>query len=122
MLVFGNACWALSFPTMKAMTLLHQPLLPHSSSWFITGLTLMFRFALATLVMLVICSRTLRNLTALEIWQGAGLGLFAGVGFSYPGDTSHQFRHRGFLFPCRGSSILSESRHGSEITRVVATP
>ena len=34
MLVLANACWALSFPTMKALTLLQQPLLPESSSWF----------------------------------------------------------------------------------------
>jgi len=86
MLVLGNACWALSFPTMKAMTLLQQPLLPHSSSWFITGVTLTIRFGIATLVMLAVCSRTLRNITALELWQGAGLGLFAGVGLVFQMD------------------------------------
>ena len=86
MLLLANACWALSFPTMKALTLFAQPLLPQSSSWFIACLTLTIRFALAAVVMLMICGRTLAQITRLEIWQGMGLGLFAGAGLIFQMD------------------------------------
>src|SRR5436309_594205 len=86
MLLLANACWALSFPTMKALTLFAQPLLPQSSSWFIASLTLTIRFALAAVVMLMICGRTLAQITRLEIWQGLGLGLFAGAGLIFQMD------------------------------------
>src|SRR6266700_3164083 len=86
MLVLANACWALSFPTMKALTLFQQPLLPESSSWFIAALTLTTRFALAAVVVLLVCARTLAQFTWLEIWEGFGLGLFAGVGLIFQMD------------------------------------
>jgi len=36
--------------------------------------------------MLVVCSRTLKNLTAFEVWQGSVLGLFAGIGLVFQMD------------------------------------
>lgn len=86
MLVIANACWALSFPTMKALTLLQQPLLPNSSSWFVASSALTLRFSLATLIMFLLCARSLRQLTALELWQGLGLGVFASVGLIFQMD------------------------------------
>lgn len=86
MLVLANACWALSFPTMKALALWQQPLLPTSSSWFIAATTISIRFALAALVMLALCAPTLRKLTRLEIWEGAGLGAFGSVGLIFQMD------------------------------------
>src|SRR5881409_150495 len=86
MLVLANACWALSFPTMKALTLLQQPLLPQSSTWFIASLTVSIRFALAALVVLLMCARTLRQIRWWEVWQGFGLGLFAGIGLIFQMD------------------------------------
>ena len=86
MLVVGNACWALSFPTMKAMAYLQQPLLPESSSWFIASMTLIVRFGLAALVMLIVCWPTLRKFTRLEAWEGAGLGVFASAGLIFQMD------------------------------------
>ena len=86
MLVVGNACWALSFPTMKAMAFLQQPLLPQSSSWFIASMTLIVRFSLAALVMLIVCWPTLRKLTRLEVWEGVGLGVFASAGLIFQMD------------------------------------
>src|SRR5262249_37792194 len=68
MLVVANAAWGLSFPTMKSIVLLQQPLLAHSSSWFIAALTSTLRFGFAALVMLAVCAPTLRRLTRLEIW------------------------------------------------------
>jgi drug/metabolite transporter (DMT)-like permease len=86
MLILANVGWGLSFPTMKAIALLQQPLLPHSSSWFVASSTLALRFALATLIMALVCLRTLRGLTRLEIWEGVGLGLFASVGLIFQMD------------------------------------
>lgn len=86
MLVVANVCWALSFPTMKAMAILQQPLLPQSSSWFIASMTIIVRFSLAALVMLVVCWPTLRRLTRLEVWEGVGLGVFASAGLIFQMD------------------------------------
>lgn len=86
MLLLANACWALSFPTTKALALLQQPLLPGSSSWFIASWTLAIRFGLASLLLLPWCGRTLRGLSRLELEQGIGLGLFASVGLVFQMD------------------------------------
>ena len=86
MLVLANACWALSFPTTKALALLQQPLLPGSSSWFVASWTLAIRFGLAALLLLPLCARTLRALTLAEIEQGLGLGLFGSLGLVFQMD------------------------------------
>lgn len=86
MLVLANACWALSFPTMKAMSALQTPLLPQSSSWFIASMTIVVRFSLAAIVMLFVCWPTLRKLTRSEIWEGFGLGVFAAAGLVFQMD------------------------------------
>lgn len=86
MLVLANACWALSFPIMKAVALIQTPLLPQSSSWFIASATIVVRFSLAAVVMLFVCWPTLRKLTRLEIWEGVGLGVFASAGLIFQMD------------------------------------
>ena len=86
MLVLANACWALSFPTMKALNFLQGPLLPGSSSWFIASMTLSIRFGLAAVIMLFFCAKTLRQMTALEMWEGLGLGVFACAGLIFQMD------------------------------------
>jgi len=86
MLVVANACWALSFPTMKAMAYLQQPLLPASSSWFIASTTITVRFGIAALVMVFASARTLRQITRLEFTEGIGLGVFASAGLIFQMD------------------------------------
>ena len=86
MLVLANACWALSFPTMKALNFLQGPLLPGSSSWFIASMTISIRFGLAAAIMLPFCVRTLRQITQLELWEGLGLGAFASAGLIFQMD------------------------------------
>ena len=66
MLVLANACWALSFPIMKALNFLQAPLLPGSSSWFIASMTISIRSGLAAVILLLFCARSLRQLTRLE--------------------------------------------------------
>ncbi len=85
-LVIANACWALSFPIMKALNYLQAPLLPGSSTWFIASMTIVGRFSLAALVMLALCWRSLGRLTRLEIWEGVGLGVFASAGLIFQMD------------------------------------
>src|SRR5688572_28820026 len=87
MLVLANACWALSFPTMKALEAYQSGVLEDSNSWFISSSTLVVRFALAAEVMLLICARSLRHFTRLEIWEGLGLGLFGGIGLIFQMDS-----------------------------------
>lgn len=85
-LVIANACWALSFPIMKALNYLQAPLLPGSITWFIASMTIFGRFSLAAIVMLALCWRTLGKLTRLEIWEGVGLGVFASAGLIFQMD------------------------------------
>ena len=80
MLMVASAFWGLSFPTTKALAVAQQELLPASSSWFVASLCVVFRFAISTLVLLVLSERSLTQLTRLELEQGLGLGLFGGVG------------------------------------------
>src|SRR3989454_9425284 len=80
MLVVASAFWGLSFPTTKALAVSQQELLPASSSWFVAALCGVYRFAIATFVLLVLSARSLTQLTRLELQQGLGLGLFGGAG------------------------------------------
>jgi drug/metabolite transporter (DMT)-like permease len=80
MLVVASAFWGLSFPTTKALAMSQQELLPANSSWFVASLCVVYRFAIAALVLLVLSARSLTRLTRLELEQGLGLGLFSGIG------------------------------------------
>jgi drug/metabolite transporter (DMT)-like permease len=86
MLVLANACWALSFPTQKALEAFQRPLLPEGDTWFIAAMSIILRFSLAVVVMLALSARTLRRITRCEIEEGVVLGLFAGVGLIFQMD------------------------------------
>lgn len=80
MLLLATLCWGFSFPMMKALLMAQHQLVPGRSEWFLVSQTLVVRFGAAALVMLVICARTVRRLSRLDMKLGVGLGLFAGVG------------------------------------------
>jgi drug/metabolite transporter (DMT)-like permease len=80
MLVLATVFWAVSFPTMKALALAQQQLLPGSSTWLFAALCVACRFGAAAVLMLLWCARTLNRLTRLEVWQGAVLGGFGSAG------------------------------------------
>jgi len=80
MLVLANACWGLSFPATKALAMSQQALLSTNGSWFIASLCVVYRFAIAALILLLISVPSLARLKRLELEQGFGLGLFAGTG------------------------------------------
>jgi len=80
MLLISNACWGFSFPGMKALALVQESVLPGSSSWFMSAFSTVFRFSLAGLFLSLFLMPRWKKLTWLEVYQGAGLGLFGGIG------------------------------------------
>ncbi len=86
MLLVANLFWGLSFPTMKALGAFQQAGMPEHSSWFFTALCLTYRFGLSAAIMLILCRRTIRDLTRSEFSEGLGLGLFAAAGLMFQMD------------------------------------
>jgi drug/metabolite transporter (DMT)-like permease len=86
MLVLATAFWALSFPTMKALALAQQKLLPDAGSWFFTSLGVMYRFGAAGLVLLLFTIRDLGKISRLEVEQGLGLAVFGTSGILFQMD------------------------------------
>lgn len=86
MLVAATAFWSLSFPTMKALGLMQQNLMPGASTWFSAALCMTYRFGIASFMMLFVCARTLRRLTRSEVWEGVGLAAFASGGLVFQMD------------------------------------
>lgn len=80
MLILTTLFWSLSFPLVKSLGILQAKLIPGVSTWFNAGLTGFARFGIAAVVMLFIARRTLHRLTRSEVWEGIGLGFFAGGG------------------------------------------
>ncbi len=80
MLLLCTALWAISFPTMKALSMTQQALVPTASTWFFSSLCVTYRFGLCAVVLLLLSVRTLKRLTRSELAQGLGLGLFGGGG------------------------------------------
>lgn len=79
-LVFTCGCWAFSFPIMKSLEQVGRLELPNATSVFFASLCVALRFSIAGLFMAAFCGRSLRGLTRLEVSQGAGLGIFGGMG------------------------------------------
>ena len=86
MLVLATCFWGTSFLLMKALGQCQQKMLPNATSWFLSSLSLLVRFSLGTLILLVWNGRSLRQLTRLELVQGVGLGLFGGIGILFQMD------------------------------------
>ena len=86
MLLLATVFWGVSFPTMKALGMVQERLLPGANSWFVTSLAITLRFGAAALLMSIWSWRTLREMTRLEVWQGLGLGVFGGVGLLFQMD------------------------------------
>jgi len=80
MLLLANAFWGLSFPTIKAVAFIHEAILPGSTHWFVTAMSVAPRYILAALVMLLWQIGKLRRITSGEWCQGVELGLFASAG------------------------------------------
>ena len=70
MLIVANLFWGLSFPTIKALVLVHVSLEPESSGSFVTAMSVTPRYVLAAVVMLIWQARRLRETTRSELRQG----------------------------------------------------
>jgi drug/metabolite transporter (DMT)-like permease len=79
-LAAATFCWATSFPAMRALGLHQTALVPGVSSLFLAAVSVLVRFAVAALALAVWRGRDFAGFTRLEIWQGAGLGFFGGIG------------------------------------------
>lgn len=79
-LFIATAFWGLSFPFIKSIWTLQQGFVPEASTMFLAATGATVRFAVAGIIMALFCLRSLRNITRLELEEGALLGLFGGVG------------------------------------------
>jgi drug/metabolite transporter (DMT)-like permease len=86
LLATATLFWGLSFPIMKSIGQVQQQLLPHASTWFSTSIVVFARFAVSALIIGIVAAKSLPRLTRLEIWQGAGLGFFGGIGLLFQMD------------------------------------
>ncbi len=80
MLLLCTVLWALSFPTMRALSLKQHAALPEAGSWFFTSLGVMYRFGAAGLVLLLLSLGSIWSLRRLEVEQGIGLAVFGAGG------------------------------------------
>lgn len=86
MLLLANLFWGLSFPTIKAVTLLHAQLLPQASTWFSAVYTVAPRFLLAVVIMILWQRTRLLTVNRLELQQGVLIGVFAASGMLLQND------------------------------------
>lgn len=86
MLVLANFFWGLSFPVIKATTLLDARLLPGAGTWFSAIYTIAPRFVLATILVALWRRRELARTTRRELAQGVTMGLFASAGMLFQND------------------------------------
>jgi len=80
LLLAATVFWGTSFILTKTLGDLQRAQDPRAGSWLLASLSLMIRFGGGALLLGVWQARRLAKLTRLEVWQGAGLGIFGGVG------------------------------------------
>jgi drug/metabolite transporter (DMT)-like permease len=86
MLVLANFFWGISFPTIKALGMIQEGLVPGGGSWFVTAMTVAPRFLIAFAVLLFFQARRLSDTSSLEMKQGLILGFFASSGMFFQND------------------------------------
>lgn len=86
MLIMVTVFWGLSFPLMKGAGLLAASHAPEAGTWFFTGMMLMPRYIIASLVLLIALGPAVRSMTWLEWKQGLLIGGFASGGMLFQAD------------------------------------
>lgn len=79
-LVFTCACWAFSFPAMKALAQVGAAHEPGASSLFLSFLCVALRFTSAGILLGASCIGSRPWFTRLEWEQGLGIGVMGGIG------------------------------------------
>ena len=87
MLVLANLFWAVSFPIVKTLLLLHAQMLPAAGPWFGAIYTMAPRFLLAVAVLVAWRPRSIAKITRGEMKQGVVLGLFTAGGMFLQNDA-----------------------------------
>jgi drug/metabolite transporter (DMT)-like permease len=86
-LFLATIFWGFSFLAMKALGLVQQSLLPTGNSWFFSALSLVIRFGISSVLLLLWSFRTFRGITRREFEQGIGLGIVGGLGLLFQMDA-----------------------------------
>ena len=99
MLILATAAWAMSFPVMKALELVQHQLVAAEGSWFLTSLSICYRFGGAGLITLLLLAGRREWPTRLEMEQGLKLATFgvAGILFQMDGLAYIQASTSAFL-------------------------
>jgi drug/metabolite transporter (DMT)-like permease len=87
MLFAATSVWGGSFVAMKALGLKQQQLIPGAGTWFVASLSLLLRFGVSTVLIALWAGRALSKPSRAEFWQGAGLGIFGGLGILFQMDA-----------------------------------
>ncbi len=87
MLVLANLFWAVSFPVVKTLLLMHAQMLPEAGPWFAAIYTMAPRFLLAVVVLVAWRPRSIALITRNEVKQGVVLGLFTSGGMFLQNDA-----------------------------------
>jgi drug/metabolite transporter (DMT)-like permease len=80
-LILACAMWGLSFPAGKALIMVQGNSAAGHDSWFYSAVGMVARFALAAVIILLLCKK--RRPTREELYQGAGVAFFGGVGMLF---------------------------------------
>lgn len=72
--------WSVSYLVMKALTMHQANLVPGVNGFFLVAASVVVRFAIAALLLALWRGRDFARFTRLELWHGAGLGFFGGIG------------------------------------------
>ncbi|GAB5562497.1 MAG: DMT family transporter [Synoicihabitans sp.] len=86
MLLLVTAFWGISFPLMKGAGLLAARHAPEASTWFFTGMMLMPRYILASVILALVLGSALRGISRREFRQGFLIGAFASGGMLFQAD------------------------------------
>ena len=65
---------------MKALALVQLPIVPGASSWFISSLSVMYRFLCAGILLVILAFAEVKTISAREFIQGLWLSLFTSAG------------------------------------------
>ncbi len=87
MLVAANLFWAVSFPIVKSLLLIHAQLVPAAGPWFSAIYTMAPRFAIAVALLVLWRPRSITQITRGELKQGVVLGLFTATGMFLQNDA-----------------------------------
>ena len=85
LLFFATAFWGASFVAMKALSDCQRQIIPNASTWFISAMSIVLRFAVSAAAIALFSWRALRTTTG-STKQGLGLGLFGGFGLLFQMD------------------------------------